>query len=77
MIYTFKIKLDTEIEIQSHSEENAWEQLEEYINTEHFEKNIELLRVDGSDEQEAKERARDRYEALQEDRAVEMARGII
>lgn len=68
MIYTFKIKIDKEIKIKANEEENAWEKLsEDFINTEEFEDDIEMVDVDDSDEYEAEQRAKARYEAKLED----------
>lgn len=59
------------ISVKAKEDDLAWENLEEEINTEVLQDYLEIADVDDSDEYEREERARARYEAELEDRAME------
>ena len=59
-------------EVQASSEDGAWDKVDDTRVIEE----LEITDVDCSDEEEREERARARYEAMQEDRYMDYVRGI-
>lgn len=59
-------------EVQASNEESSWEKIDDTRLLEE----LEITEISDEDEQEAEQRAKDRWEALEEDRYMDYVRGI-